>query len=90
MPNSSKVFYVFLSKQSFYVSVTVGLAATHDFIPEIMNYRLGGGRFCSQLTQQYVRGKGYTYGIGSSFTGSTIKGPFAHIVVASVLMPTNQ
>jgi zinc protease len=41
-----------------------------------MNYRLGGG-FASQLTQQLREGKGYTYGIGSSFDGSTLKGPFA-------------
>lgn len=41
-----------------------------------MNYRLGGGSFASQLTQQLREGKGYTYGIRSGFSGSTIKGPF--------------
>ena len=40
-----------------------------------MNYRLGGGGFASQLTQQLREGKGYTYGINSSFSGSNIKGP---------------
>ena len=41
-----------------------------------MNYRLGGGGFASQLTQELREGKGYTYGIGSSFSGTTYKGPF--------------
>ncbi len=54
------------------------LAETHpDFYPaEIMNYRLGGGSFASRLTQELREGKGYTYGIRSSFSGSTIPGPF--------------
>jgi len=42
----------------------------------IMNYRLGGGGFASQLTQQLREGKGYTYGIRSGFSGSTIPGAF--------------
>jgi zinc protease len=45
-----------------------------------MNYRLGGGSFCLSAINTAIReGKGYTYGIGSSFTGSTL-GPFATIV----------
>ncbi|PTM13049.1 MAG: peptidase M16 [Bacteroidetes bacterium] len=58
------------------------LAATDpDFYPaEVMNYILGGGSFASQLTQQLREGKGYTYGIYSDFSGSTIPGPF---VIAS-------
>ena len=48
-----------------------------DYYPAtIMNYRLGGGGFASQLTQQLREGKGYTYGIRSNFVGSTIPGPF--------------
>ena len=48
-----------------------------DFFPaHIMNYRLGGGSFASQLTQQLREEKGYTYGIRSSFEGSTIPGPY--------------
>jgi len=42
----------------------------------IMNYRLGGGGFASQLTQQLREGKGYTYAIRSGFSGSRIKGAF--------------
>ena len=54
------------------------LAATDpDFYPaNVMNYILGGGGFASQLTQQLREGKGYTYGIASSFTGSRSPGPF--------------
>lgn len=42
----------------------------------VMNYKLGGGSFASQLTQVLREGKGYTYGIGSGFGGSQTKGPF--------------
>ncbi|MEL6651149.1 MAG: pitrilysin family protein, partial [Bacteroidota bacterium] len=49
-----------------------------DFYPlEVMNYRLGGGGFASQLTQELREGKGYTYGVRSSFRGSKIPGPFS-------------
>ncbi len=42
----------------------------------VANYILGGGGFASQLTQQLREGKGYTYGIGSGFSGSKSTGPF--------------
>jgi len=48
-----------------------------DFWPAtVMNFRLGGGGFASVLTQELREGKGYTYGIGSAFRGSTLPGPF--------------
>jgi len=48
-----------------------------DYFPaSVMNYRLGGGGFASQLTQQLREGKGYTYGIRSSFSGGKEKGSF--------------
>ncbi|CAL2101264.1 Zinc protease [Tenacibaculum sp. 190130A14a] len=48
-----------------------------DYYPAtVMNYILGGGGFASQLTQQLREGKGYTYGIRSSFSGSKEKGAF--------------
>ena len=48
-----------------------------DFYPaNVMNYILGGGGFASQLTQQLREGKGYTYGIGSGFSGTKSAGPF--------------
>jgi zinc protease len=43
----------------------------------VLNFRLGGGGFASELTQVLREGKGYTYGIGSSFQGSDLPGPFA-------------
>jgi zinc protease len=42
----------------------------------VMNYRLGGGGFASRLTQELREGKGYTYGINSSFTGTAQRGDF--------------
>ena len=52
-------------------------ATDKDYYPAIvMNYILGGGGFASQLTQQLREGKGYTYGIGSNFSGTKNAGPF--------------
>ena len=55
------------------------LAATdEEFYPAtVANYILGGGGFASQLTQVLREEKGYTYGIGSGFLGSTYAGPFS-------------
>lgn len=48
-----------------------------DYYPAVvMNYILGGGGFASQLTQELRETKGYTYGIGSSFSGTSVPGPF--------------
>lgn len=53
-------------------------AVDKDFYPAtVMNYILGGGGFASQLTQQLREGKGYTYGIGSGFSGTKEKGTFS-------------
>ena len=43
----------------------------------VANYILGGGGFASQLTQQLREGKGYTYGIGSGFSGTRTPGAFS-------------
>jgi len=43
----------------------------------VMNFRLGGGGFASDLTQALREGKGYTYGISSGFRGSDWPGPFS-------------
>lgn len=55
-----------------------GPKATDDdyFAAGVMNYRLGGGGFASQLTQQLREGKGYTYGIRSRFSGDENTGSF--------------
>ena len=77
---ASKIYFYDVpgAKQSVIRIGYPALAATDaDYYPaEIMNYRLGGGGFASQLTQELREGKGYTYGIGSSFSGTTYKGPF--------------
>ena len=76
----SKVYFYNVSgaKQSILRFGYPALAATDsDYYPAtIMNYRLGGGSFASQLTQQLREGKGYTYGIRSRFNGTTIPGSF--------------
>lgn len=80
-PDNSKVYFYDVpdAKQSVLRFGYPALAVTdNDYYPAtIMNYRLGGGGFASQLTQELREGKGYTYGIRSGFSGSTIKGPFA-------------
>jgi zinc protease len=48
-----------------------------DFYPAaVMNFRLGGGGFASDLTQLLREQKGYTYRIRSGFSGSDLPGPF--------------
>jgi len=42
----------------------------------IMNFRLGGGGFASDLMQVLREQLGYTYGITSRFTGTGLPGPF--------------
>jgi zinc protease len=79
-PDKSKVFFYDVpgASQSVLRFGYPALAATDPdyFSVEVLNYILGGGGFASQLTQQLREGKGYTYGIGSSFSGSTLPGPF--------------
>jgi len=79
-PDSSQVYFydVTGAKQSVIMIGAPAVAATSkEFYPaEVMNYRLGGGGFASQLTQQLREGKGYTYGIRSGFNGSKMVGPF--------------
>ena len=48
-----------------------------EFYPAtVMNFRLGGGGFASDLTQVLREQRGYTYGIGSGFNGTDVPGPF--------------
>jgi zinc protease len=48
-----------------------------EFYPaEVMNFRLGGGGFASDLVQVLREQKGYTYGVSSGFNGSDLPGPF--------------
>ena len=48
-----------------------------DFYPStVMNFRLGGGGFASDLMQVLREQRGYTYGIRSGFSGTGFRGPF--------------
>ena len=79
-PDKSQVYFYDVpgAKQSVLRFGYPALAATNaDYYPvRVMNYILGGGGFASQLTQQLREAKGYTYGIGSSFSGAKIPGTF--------------
>ena len=61
--------------------VQIGYLALAENDPEfypaaVMNFRLGGGGFASDLTQALREQKGYTYGIRSGFQGTDLPGPF--------------
>ncbi|MEX0609118.1 MAG: pitrilysin family protein [Balneolaceae bacterium] len=78
--SESKVYFYDVpgSKQSVLRFGYLAMAETDpDFYPAtVMNYILGGGSFASRLTQELREGKGYTYGIGSGFSGSQLPGAF--------------
>jgi zinc protease len=79
-PETSKVYFYDVpgAKQSVIRFGYPALKATNNdyYSASVMNYRLGGGGFASQLTQELREGKGYTYGIRSSFSGTEHKGDF--------------
>ncbi|MGY2134931.1 M16 family metallopeptidase [Hymenobacter sp. HD11105] len=85
-PAKSQIYFYDVpdAKQSVIRFGYPALAQTdQDFYPAtVMNYILGGGGFASQLTQQLREGKGYTYGINSSFSGT--KSPGAFVIGSSV------
>lgn len=80
MPESSTVYFYDVpnAKQSVIRFGYLAMPETdEDYYPAtVMNYILGGGGFASRFTQELREGKGYTYGIGSGFSGSNIAGPF--------------
>ncbi|MFL6468293.1 MAG: M16 family metallopeptidase [Pyrinomonadaceae bacterium] len=79
-PSKAAIYFYDIpdAKQSVVRFGYPALAATDkDYYPAaVMNYILGGGGFASRLTQQLREGKGYTYGINSSFFGTHSPGPF--------------
>ena len=81
LPEKGQVYFYDVpgAKQSVIRIGYPALAATdQDFYPAIVaNYILGGGGFASQLTQELREGKGYTYGINSSFSGTKDSGVFS-------------
>lgn len=80
-PETAQVYFYDIpdSKQSMLQFGYPALASTDpDFYSAVvMNYSLGGGGFASRLTQELREGKGYTYGIRSSFSGGKVAGPFS-------------
>ncbi|MHA7842869.1 MAG: M16 family metallopeptidase [Winogradskyella sp.] len=80
-PEKSTVYFYNVpgAKQSVIRFGYPSLKATHKdyYLASVMNYRLGGGGFASQLTQELREAKGYTYGIRSRFSGSEYIGEFA-------------
>ena len=77
---ASKVYFYNVpnAKQSVLRIGNLALAETDDeyYPATVMNYILGGGGFASRLTQELREGKGYTYGIGSGFSGTDVPGTF--------------
>ena len=79
-PERAGIYFVDIPNAAQSV-VRIGYLALAEPDPEfypatVMNFRLGGGGFASDLTQQLREGKGYTYGIGSGFSGTDLAGPF--------------
>jgi zinc protease len=79
--DASKIYFYDVpgAKQSVLRFGRSALKATDDdyYVSTVMNYRLGGGGFASQLTQELRETKGYTYGIGSRFSGNNYTGTFS-------------
>ena len=79
-PDIAQVYFYDIpdAKQSMLQFGYPAMTSTNpDYYPAVvMNYILGGGGFASRLTQELREGKGYTYGIRSSFAGGKVAGPF--------------
>ena len=78
--NESRIYFVDVPDASQSV-IRVGALALAvidpDYYPAtVMNFRLGGGGFASQLLQVLREEKGYTYGVGSFFSGTDLPGPY--------------
>ncbi|WP_225035512.1 M16 family metallopeptidase [Winogradskyella sp. SM1960] len=80
-PETSKVYFYDVpgAKQSVFAFGYPSLKTTDPdyYAATVMNYRLGGGSFASQLTQELRESKGYTYGISSRFDGDANSGEFS-------------
>ncbi len=79
-PEKSIVYFYDIpdAKQSVLQIGYPALASTDQdyYSAVVMNYILGGGGFASRFTQELREGKGYTYGIRSSFSGGKTSGSF--------------
>jgi zinc protease len=80
LPSKSKIYFYDVpnAKQSQLRIGFPAMNAVHEdyYSAQVMNYILGGGSFASKLTQELREGKGYTYGVRSSFSGSKTSGEF--------------
>ena len=80
LPKKSKIYFYDVpnAKQSQLRIGYPAMNAMHKdyYSAQVMNYILGGGSFASKLTQELREGKGYTYGVSSSFSGSKTNGEF--------------
>jgi zinc protease len=80
-PSASRLLFYDLpgAKQSVFAFGYPSLRrADPNYYPaNVMNYILGGGGFASRLMQELREGKGYTYGIGSGFSGGERYGTFS-------------
>ncbi|MEL7452408.1 MAG: pitrilysin family protein [Pseudomonadota bacterium] len=80
LPDEPAIFFYDVpgAKQSVLLFQHPGLLRTEaDYFPAtVSNYILGGGGFASRLTQQLREGKGYTYGIFSTYDASARDGTF--------------
>jgi zinc protease len=81
LPEEATIYFYDVpnAKQSVLSFGYPSLRATDEdyYLAGVMNYRLGGGGFASQLTQQLRESKGYTYGIRSRFSGDEFSGRFS-------------
>ena len=81
MPEEATIYFYDVpnAKQSVLSFGYPALKATDKdyYLASVMNYRLGGGGFASQLTQQLRESKGYTYGVRSRFSGNEFSGRFS-------------
>lgn len=79
-PSESIVYFYDVpdAKQSVLRFGYLAMAETDEnyYPASVMNYILGGGGFASRFTQELREGKGYTYGIGSGFSGTDLPGAF--------------
>ena len=80
LPQKAQLFFYDIpnAKQSVLYFGHSAPSVNHQdaFKVSVMNYRLGGGGFASQLMQELRENKGYTYGIRSSFSSDQYSGEF--------------
>lgn len=81
LPQKAKVYFYDVpdAKQSvlYFGHSAPSVSHPDSYRAGVMNYRLGGGGFASQLMQELRENKGYTYGIYSGFSRDQNTGEFA-------------